>query len=62
MPGLRRYTAPATVWSSMALQIVRLGSPRTPGEGLRIGTVRRLPRGVPKDEWATRDLLDVYTS
>jgi uncharacterized protein YeaO (DUF488 family) len=44
----------------MALHIVRLGSPRTSGEGLRIGTVRRLPRGVPKDEWARRDLLDVW--
>ena len=32
----------------MAITVVRLGSPRTPGEGLRIGTVRRPPRGVPK--------------
>jgi uncharacterized protein YeaO (DUF488 family) len=44
----------------MALRIVRLGTPRAPGEGLRIGTVRRLPRGVPKDEWARKDLLDVW--
>jgi uncharacterized protein YeaO (DUF488 family) len=44
----------------MALQIVRLGSPRTPGEGLRLGTVRRPPRGVPKAEIATRDYYDVW--
>lgn len=44
----------------MAIRVVRLGSPRGPGEGLRIGTVRRLPRGVPKAEYAARDLLDVW--
>lgn len=44
----------------MTLRIVRLGSPRTPGEGLRIGTVRRPPRGVPKAEFATRDYYDVW--
>lgn len=38
----------------MALRIVRLGSERPPGEGLRIGTVRRPPRGVPKAEIAAR--------
>ena len=31
-----------------------------PGEGLRIGTVRRPPRGVPKDQYAARDLYDVW--
>jgi len=44
----------------MAVRIVRLGSPRAPGEGLRIGTVRRPPRGVPKSEYAARDLYDVW--
>lgn len=44
----------------MAVSIVRLGSPRGEREGLRIGTVRRPPRGVPKDEFATRDFYDVW--
>lgn len=44
----------------MAIRIVRLGTPRTPGEGLRLGTVRRPPRGVPKAEFATRDYYDVW--
>jgi len=39
---------------------VRLGTPRVHGEGLRIGTVRRPPRGVPKAEYATRDFYDVW--
>jgi uncharacterized protein YeaO (DUF488 family) len=44
----------------MAIRIVRLGSPRAPGEGLRIGTVRRPPRGVPRAEFARRDFYDVW--
>ena len=44
----------------MTLRIVRLGEPRSPDEGLRIGTVRRLPRGVPKEEFASRDFYDVW--
>ena len=44
----------------MAIRIVRLGTPRTPGEGLRLGTVRRPPRGVPKQEFASRDFYDVW--
>jgi uncharacterized protein YeaO (DUF488 family) len=44
----------------MSVRIVRLGSPRHPGEGLRIGTVRRPPRGVPKGEYASRDIYDVW--
>ena len=44
----------------MAIRVVRLGSPRVPGEGLRIGTVRRPPRGVPKTEFASRDFYDVW--
>jgi uncharacterized protein YeaO (DUF488 family) len=44
----------------MALRIVRLGTPRTPGEGLRIGTVRRPPRGVPAVRFALEDWYDVW--
>jgi len=44
----------------MAIRVVRLGSPRTRGEGLRVGTVRRPPRGVPKKEHASRDFYDVW--
>ena len=44
----------------MPVRIVRLGAPRAPGEGLRLGTVRRPPRGVPKAEFARRDFYDVW--
>ena len=44
----------------MAIRVVRLGSPRGRGEGLRLGTVRRPPRGVPKREYAPRDFYDVW--
>jgi uncharacterized protein YeaO (DUF488 family) len=44
----------------MALRVVRLGTPRHPGEGLRIGTVRHPPRGVRKEEFASRDFYDVW--
>ena len=44
----------------MAIRIVQLGSPRRRGEGLRIGSVRRPPRGVPKADFATRDFYDVW--
>lgn len=44
----------------MPVRIVRLGSPRGPGEGTRIGTVRRPPRGVPRSEFAARDYYDVW--
>ena len=44
----------------MTLRVVRLGTPRAKGEGLRIGTVRRPPRGVPKAEFASRDFYDVW--
>ncbi|MCJ0763426.1 DUF488 domain-containing protein [Variovorax terrae] len=44
----------------MTLKIVRLGTPRSAGEGLRIGTVRRPPRGVPKSEFASQDWYDVW--
>jgi uncharacterized protein YeaO (DUF488 family) len=44
----------------MVIRVVRLGSPRVDGEGLRIGTVRRPPRGVPKAEFAAQDWYDVW--
>ena len=44
----------------MVLRVVRLGTPRDADEGLRIGTVRRPPRGVPKEEFAQRDFYDVW--
>jgi uncharacterized protein YeaO (DUF488 family) len=46
--------------TAMALHVVRLGSPRKPGEGLRLGTVRHPPRGVPKREHASRGFYDVW--
>jgi uncharacterized protein YeaO (DUF488 family) len=42
------------------IRIVRLGTPRAKGEGLRIGTVRRPPRGVPKKDFARRNFYDVW--
>jgi len=42
----------------MAVRIVRLGSARAEGEGVRIGAVRRVPRGVPKSDYARRDYFD----
>ncbi|HVO87367.1 MAG TPA: DUF488 family protein [Casimicrobiaceae bacterium] len=42
------------------LHVVRLGEPRKPNEGLRIGTVRRVPRGVRKEDYARRDFFDVW--
>jgi uncharacterized protein YeaO (DUF488 family) len=44
----------------MAVRIVRLGSQRVEGEGTRIGTVRRPPRGVPKTEFASQNWYDVW--
>ena len=44
----------------MAIRVVQLGSPRTRGEGLRLGTVRRPPRGVPKSEYSSRNFYDVW--
>ena len=44
----------------MAVRIVRLGSARIPREGLRIGTVRRPPRGVPKSEYSSGNWYDVW--
>lgn len=44
----------------MPIAVVRLGSSRKPDEGLRLGTVRRPPRGVPKAEFAKRDFYDLW--
>ena len=44
----------------MTIRVVRLGSPRAAGEGVRIGTVRRPPRGVPKARYASDDWYDVW--
>jgi uncharacterized protein YeaO (DUF488 family) len=44
----------------MSILIVQLGQPRTPGEGPRLGTVRRPPRGVPKSDFSRLDYYDVW--
>lgn len=44
----------------MSVRIVRLGAPRNPDEGLRIGTVRRPPRAVRKEDYARRDYFDLW--
>jgi uncharacterized protein YeaO (DUF488 family) len=44
----------------MSMSVVRLGSPRSPKEGIRIGTVRRPPRGVPKTQFSKQDWYDVW--
>jgi len=44
----------------MPVRIVRLGDDRSPNEGLRIGTVRRPPRGIPKSDYAARNFYDVW--
>ena len=44
----------------MSIFIVQLGTPRVQGEGLRLGTVRRPPRGVPKCDFARLDYYDVW--
>jgi uncharacterized protein YeaO (DUF488 family) len=44
----------------MSLRVVRLGTPRLPGEGTRIGTVRRPPRGVPKAQFSAQNWYDVW--
>jgi uncharacterized protein YeaO (DUF488 family) len=44
----------------MSVRIVRLGTPRAAGEGIRIGTVRRPPRGVPKSQFAKQNWYDIW--
>jgi uncharacterized protein YeaO (DUF488 family) len=55
-----RYFSRKRAIPIMAIRVVRLGSPREVGEGLRIGTVRRPPRGVRKEDYAQRDFFDVW--
>ncbi len=52
--------APQPGSALMAARIVRLGTPRLRGEGLRIGTVRHPPRGVPKEKFASGNWYDVW--
>lgn len=44
----------------MSVRVVRLGTPRLPREGTRIGTVRRPPRGIPKTQFSTGNWFDVW--
>jgi len=44
----------------MAVRIVRLGTDRVRGEGLRLGTVRRPPRGIPKTDYASKNYYDLW--
>jgi len=44
----------------MTIRVVRLGAPRASGEGTRLGTVRRPPRGVRKEDFGARDYFDVW--
>jgi uncharacterized protein YeaO (DUF488 family) len=45
---------------SLKIQTYRIGTPRNRSEGLRIGTVRFLPRGVKKSDYSKRDLFDIW--
>lgn len=47
-------------WGTVPIFIVQLGTPRKPGEGLRLGTVRRPPRGVPKADYSRLNYYDVW--
>jgi uncharacterized protein YeaO (DUF488 family) len=55
-----RFALPLPEELSMSVRVVRLGSPRVPGEGTRIGTVRRPPRGVPKAQFSAQNWYDVW--
>jgi len=44
----------------MSIRVIRLGTPRVKSEGIRIGTVRRPPRGVPKEQFSKQDWYDVW--
>jgi uncharacterized protein YeaO (DUF488 family) len=50
----------ASMGAKMAVRVVQLGTKRAAGEGLRIGTVRRPPRGVPRSEFSSGDWYDVW--
>src|ERR1700680_2259055 len=53
-------STPGRVDVIVAIRIVRLGTPRARGEGVRLGTVRRPPRGVRKSDYAKRDFYDAW--
>jgi uncharacterized protein YeaO (DUF488 family) len=55
-----RHETDAREVLTMSVRIVRLGSPRSAAEGLRIGTVRRPPRGVPASKFASQNWYDVW--
>jgi uncharacterized protein YeaO (DUF488 family) len=59
-PQAAYRTLPHSPEGHMSVRVVRLGTPRQPGEGVRIGTVRRPPRGVPKAEFAAQGWYDVW--
>ena len=58
--AFRLHKRSSSLGQDLAITILRLGSPRTPSEGIRLGTVRRPPRGVPKSDFAKRDFYDVW--
>ena len=57
---LTMRTSPGFGGRTMTIRVVRLGSPREDDEGLRIGTVRRPPRGVKKEDYSRKDIYDVW--
>ena len=59
-PASLREHVPNPHLVNMPIRIVRLGTPRIPNEGTRLGTVRRPPRGVRREQFATRDYYDVW--
>ena len=59
-PWVRTHRTTATKRTQVSIRVVRLGSPRLPQEGLRLGTVRRPPRGVKKDQYAQRNFYDAW--
>jgi uncharacterized protein YeaO (DUF488 family) len=59
-PSFDLLLGPEACFRLMSVRIVRLGSDRIPEEGVRIGTVRRPPRGVPKSDYAKRNFYDAW--
>jgi uncharacterized protein YeaO (DUF488 family) len=58
-PGSKRRSGPRKE-ATLGIRVVRLGTARQPGEGLRLGTVRRLPRGVRKENYARDNWFDLW--
>jgi uncharacterized protein YeaO (DUF488 family) len=59
-PVEREYCRPAKSLTAMTVRVIRLGTERAANEGLRIGTVRRAPRGVPKSAFSSGNWYDVW--